>query len=168
MKFEARCLNVAFILQTQKLSNMIRTGWFHGYFACSCRKHYFSQIRGASSFVWNLRKAASSSRLLHVQNSYISNGRRKEITTFQRQYSNKKGWNWKVTRFNSIVLDLTELLDASIEREAFLHDLDGMLSCIFIILNQSQMKIFTGMNKRYFQTSYLHMLNTDLIYAFHV
>jgi len=85
-----------------------------------------SQMRKFSSSV---KKA--SSKVLSVQ--IMSNEDRPFVTlcgkgklkaAFQRYYSVKSQWNWKLTKFNSVVLDLTASLDSATNPDAFLSSLD--------------------------------------------
>ena len=86
-----------------------------------------SQIRKFSSSLKN-----SSSKVLSVQ--AMSNedspciilcGKGRLKTKYQRHYSAKSQWNWKLTKFNSVVLDLTASLDSTTNPDAFLSNLDS-------------------------------------------
>ena len=104
-------------------------------FVCKCSSrglHYTKSF--APSIFLRLQHSSISSD----QNSSLTTGARERIAfthknssiAFSRKYSSESNleWTWKLSRFNSIILDLGTILNANTDRRMFPDQLAGGFS----------------------------------------
>ena len=106
---------------------MSLTRCLRGSLACCCRRQQsLSQTRCFASLMNQRNKESPPRNHSCLKDSSIVFCNNKDLrSSFERHYSAERKWDWKLTKFNSIVLDATVILNSTTNREQFLLDLDG-------------------------------------------
>ena len=88
-----------------------------------------AQVRYCADFLKHCKAKFLPAQMVYSQNVSCTAvcGNRRLKKSFQRYYSSKSQWNWKLTKFNSVVLDLTASLDSATVHNVFLSNLDGKI-----------------------------------------
>ena len=120
---------------------MMFTSSFKSSLVCS---QSFSQLRHFGKLFKHYKGTFSPSQVPYLEIPCVAlSGKRKLKKAFQRHYSNRKQLDWELTKFNSVILDLSSSLDLSTDRHGFLLNLDGkpfgilyfviLIYCYFIL-----------------------------------
>ena len=112
---------------------------------CKCSSRGLNDVKifAPSTFLHFKRRCLSSN-----QNSSLTTGARERIAfshktssiVCSRKYSSEGNleWTWKLSRFNSIILDLGAILNANTDRKMFPDQLAGGFSNKEFTISQSQ------------------------------